>query len=86
MALTIEELEEAVVALRYAADGGVFATGDRLFVEALRPLEKELSRRLNELDACKSCDMWIATTDDHLGECKTPGWLPAQQEAANGAE
>lgn len=45
MTLTIADLEEAIIALRYAADGGVFVTGDRLFVEALKPLVAELSRR-----------------------------------------
>ena len=79
MTLTTAQLEEAIIALRYAADGGVFVTGDRLFVEALKPLERELSRLLNETDACPSCDMWIVTTNDHLPMCATLDWLPPQE-------
>ena len=86
MALSVSELEEAIIALRYAADGGVFPTGDRLFVEAVKPLEAELSRLLNEQDACPSCDMWIVTTNDHLSVCKTPDWLPAAKEEADAVD
>lgn len=45
MALSEQDLEEAIIALRYAADGGVFPTGDRLFVEAVKPLVAEMKRR-----------------------------------------
>lgn len=82
MTLTIAQLEEAIIALRYAADGGVFVTGDRLFVEAVKPLEAEielLEQAKTARETCRSCEMWIYTTDDHLSWCRNSNWLPPQE-------
>ena len=72
MALSVSELEEAIIALRYAADGGVFPTGDRLFVEGVKPLEAELRlrRRIDELRRnCKICNRLLDDADSHLADC-----------------
>lgn len=83
MTLTIAQLEDALWCAHKAKEHFYMTANSERADKLIVALEAEielLEQAKTARETCRSCEMWIYSTDDHLSWCRNSNWLPPQED------